>query len=108
MCEFEENIEMIYSAEKSQSKKKKRFNKKSSLAYSFLYNCLLIFGCISVICFFYLIGGIFINPLLLFGTILIILLLALIETMNIFEKNNPHKEETGDFKNVKEIKDDPS
>lgn len=64
-----------------------RGNLKTSLIYAILFDCLLIFGCISFICLFYVIGGILLNPLLIFGTLVIILLFALIETMNLVEKN---------------------
>jgi hypothetical protein len=74
------------SADKSKDHHK-RDNLKTSIIYAILFDCLLIFGCISFICLFYVIGGILLNPLLIFGTLVIILLFALIETMNLVEKN---------------------
>ncbi len=84
------------SAIKSKDNEQKE-NLKTSLLYAILFDCLLIFGCISFICLFYVIGGILLNPLLIFGTLVIILLFALIETMNLVEKNVVKNKDPGEI-----------
>ena len=76
-------------------------NIKMSLIYALLFDSLLIFACISFICLFYIIGGILLNPLLIFGSLIIILLFALIETMNLAEKNILEKKKKGVKSHVK-------
>ncbi|MEJ2293439.1 MAG: hypothetical protein P8Y23_01565 [Candidatus Lokiarchaeota archaeon] len=66
---------------------KREENIKMSLIYAFLFDVILIVICICFICLFYIVGGIFLNPLLIFITLVIILLFALIETMNLVEKD---------------------
>lgn len=61
-------------------------NMKMSLLYAILFDCLLIFSCISFICLFYAIGGVFLNPLLIFGTLMVILLFAMAETLSLVGK----------------------
>ena len=82
------------------STKQKR-NVKMGLVYAILFDCLIIFACISFICLFYVIGGILLNPLLIFGTLIVILLFALIETMNLVEKNILEKKKVGEQSRVK-------
>lgn len=72
-------------------------NLKMSLIYAILFDCLLIFGCISFICLFYVIGGILLNPLLIFGTLVIILLFALFETMSLVEKSVVKNQKPGEI-----------
>lgn len=96
MVENNNNPEMdvLYPNQKrAHEKPEQKGNIRMSLVYALLFDILVIFACISFICIFYVIGGIFLNPLLIFGTLVIILLFALIETMNLVEKNILEKTE---------------
>ena len=86
---------------RSYMKAEQKGNIKMSLVYALLFDSLIIFACISFICLFYIIGGILLNPLLIFGTLIIILLFALIETMNLVEKNILEKKKAGEQSHVK-------
>jgi len=93
---LDQNKPSTISSENTEQKK----NYKMSLLYALLFDCLLIFGCISFICMFYAIGGIFLNPLLIFSSLVIILLFALIETMSLIEKNIKKKKDEGEKSRV--------
>ena len=90
-------IDGLYLNQKrSNQQSEQKGNLRMGLFYAILFDSLLIFACISFISLFYVIGGLLLNPLLIFGSLVIILLFALIETMNLVEKNLVEKKKRGD------------
>ena len=69
----------------------KKIYVQSNLFYAISLIIVLIFCCIILIWLFHVIGGILINPLLIFAIVIITVLYAMIETICLIEKDIDEK-----------------
>ncbi|MFX1355812.1 MAG: hypothetical protein ACFFA8_00870 [Promethearchaeota archaeon] len=81
-------------------KPKSKIKYRSSLLYAIIINTLIIVGIILTISILTIIGGIWINPALIFGIMIILVLFSVLEGLNLIQKeidlNNKDKGENPD------------